>query len=172
MLGKVIYMYREGNKVKREISDRDISIFDIASTFLSFEAMTHKKLQKLCYYAQAWYMALMNKPLVDAEFQAWIHGPVCPALYDKYKVHGWIDIEKEEVPDNIRQNEEIYEFLKQIYRIYGDLNGNELEMLTHSERPWQNARKGFKPWEPSTNPIRLEDMRDYYLEEYERSQND
>lgn len=55
-----------------------ISIFDIADTFLSIEPMTHKKLQKLCYYAQAWHCALENEPICSASFQAWIHGPVCP----------------------------------------------------------------------------------------------
>ena len=35
-----------------------INIFELADTFLSFDIMTHKKLQKLCYYAYSWYMVL------------------------------------------------------------------------------------------------------------------
>lgn len=30
-----------------------MNIFDIANAFLSIEPQTHKKLQKLCYYAYA-----------------------------------------------------------------------------------------------------------------------
>ena len=37
------------------------SVLDVANWVLTHEAMTHKKLQKLCYYAQAWYYAL-KKP--------------------------------------------------------------------------------------------------------------
>ena len=61
------------------------SVFDIANWFLSKEPMTQKKLQKLCYYAQAWCYALNNYRLMDTVFEAWIHGPVSPPLYDKFK---------------------------------------------------------------------------------------
>ena len=33
------------------------NIMDVARLFLSQESMSHKKLQKLCYYAQAWCSA-------------------------------------------------------------------------------------------------------------------
>ena len=36
------------------------SVFDIANWFLTKGQMTHKKLQKLCYYAKAWYLALYD----------------------------------------------------------------------------------------------------------------
>ena len=35
-------------------------VMDVANWFLSQSSMTHKKLQKLCYYAQAWHCALHN----------------------------------------------------------------------------------------------------------------
>ena len=34
------------------------NVRNIAGWFLSRDTMTHKMLQKLCYYAQAWYCAL------------------------------------------------------------------------------------------------------------------
>lgn len=36
------------------------SVLDVVNCFLSHDAMTHKKLQKLCYYAQALYYALQS----------------------------------------------------------------------------------------------------------------
>ena len=63
------------------------SVFDIANWFLSRQEMTHKKLQKLCYYAQAWSYALYNRPIINAEFQDWVHGPVCPQLYHLWRLH-------------------------------------------------------------------------------------
>ena len=32
--------------------------------------MTHKKLQKLCYYTQAWGLALYNIRIMDTKFEA------------------------------------------------------------------------------------------------------
>lgn len=166
-MGNVIYLFKGEYVMKKEVS-----IFDVADTLLSFESMTNKKLQKLCYYAQAWHLALIGEPLVNEKFQAWIHGPVCPKLYNKYKMYGWQYIESKEAPRCIRENEELYNFLKQIYRIYGELDGNELEQLSHMERPWIKARGNLEPWEASQESIDEEDMRQFYLEEFERSQND
>ena len=56
------------------------SVFDVANWFLMKGDMTHKKLQKLCYYAQAWAYALKGYRLEDTDYQAWVHGPVSPAL--------------------------------------------------------------------------------------------
>lgn len=167
-MGKVLYLFAE-----EKGGEQLLNIFDVAKAFLSFESMTHKKLQKLCYYAQAWYYTLFGKPLFDEEFQAWIHGPVCPSLYSVYKEYGWLDIEKEErIPPNIAANKEIINLLEQVYRIYGNLSGDELERLTHSEEPWREARRGLKPNVPSNARIELDIMKKYCIEEYERSQND
>lgn len=54
------------------------------------------------------------------------------------------------------------EFLDVIYKVYGKYSGNELEKLTHSEKPWINAREGCSPWERSTQYIKDEDIIDYY----------
>ena len=56
------------------------SIYSVANYFLSKEPMTHKKLQKMCYFAQAWHMANYDSPLVPNRFEAWVHGrflPIC-----------------------------------------------------------------------------------------------
>lgn len=84
-----------------EIRERRIiveSIYDVANFFLSKEAMTHKKLQKLCYFAQAWYLANYGKPLVPNRFEAWVHGPVSPDLYSKYRGWGWEMIPQSKEP--------------------------------------------------------------------------
>ena len=78
------------------------SIFDIADWFLSKEPMTPKKIQKLCYYYKAWGFALYTKDMIPGyEFEAWIHGPVNPALYQRYAEYLWQDIPRKE--DNSSQ---------------------------------------------------------------------
>lgn len=144
-----------------------ISISDVAKTFLTFESMSPKKLQKLCYYAQAWYLALNNEPLVDSVFEAWIHGPVSPELYHSYKVYGYNKIPKsKDIPSSIKDDSYILSFIKHIYDIYGGFSGNTLENLTHNELPWLNARGNLETWQSSNRIISNEDMQCYYYTKY------
>lgn len=135
-------------------------IFDLANAFLSIASMTHKKLQKLCYYAKAWYLAINDSNLISEPFEAWIHGAVQPNLYQKYKIYGFGYI-----PINYYEldfPEEFISFAKDVYEAYGDLDGDELEELNHTEMPWIKARKGLKPWQESNNVIDENDMKIYY----------
>ena len=120
-----------------------MDILDVARTFLYMDSMSHKKLQKLCYYAQAWYVTIKNKPLFEDDIEAWVHGPV-------------------KIPNNVESNIEICEFLQNIYKVYGHLSANELELLTHTEDPWINARQGKSEWQPGYDSISLDDMKRYY----------
>ena len=139
------------------------SIYEVARFFLSKESMSHKKLQKLCYYAQAWFLANYGKPLVPNRFEAWVHGPVSPDLYSRYRGWGW-----EKIPMNLQAidfNESSSgNFLEQVYDTYGNYDADDLERITHAEMPWQKARAGCSTGAYSRNPISLSDMRNYYGE--------
>ena len=72
-----------------EENKKKITISDIADYFITKnheygDYITNLKLQKLVYYAQAWYLAFLDKPLFDEDFEAWVHGPVNRDLYDRY----------------------------------------------------------------------------------------
>ena len=104
----------------------NLTIFDIANFFRSKESMTHKKLQKLVYYAYAWYIALynekssniVNKLCLDTKFEAWVHGPVSRILYNKYSnSYGIIDKFNGSVNKNITG--ELKSFLENIYSVFG-----------------------------------------------------
>ena len=146
-------------------------VHDIAKWFLSKDSMTHKKLQKLCYYAQAWYCALYDgTPLFNDEIQAWVHGPVVPSLYSVYADYKWIAIPKSDFDESVF-DEKILDVLEAVYNTYGEFTGDQLESLTHSEEPWINARGNLKPWETSTAPISCASMSSYYSKKYEQAQN-
>lgn len=147
------------------------TIWEVAKAFLSFEPMTHKKLQKLCYYAYAWYLTLYKERLFKNNFEAWVHGPVDPALYSYYKSYGWQEI-PQVCPSEVNLEPAIYEFVRQVYDSYGHLDGDELEYLVHQEAPWKNARKGIPEFMPSNNPISDEDIVSYYLKVFEDGQNE
>ena len=144
---------------------------DIALWFLSKDSMTHKKLQKLCYYAQAWHYALLSKPLFTEEIQAWIHGPVCPALYTRYSFYGWTPIKKFR-KEPFKFSAETLSVLRAVYNTYAKFTGEQLEALTHSESPWREARGNLKPYEPSEATISVESMKKYYAEKYKQAQGD
>ena len=135
-------------------------IFELAKAFLLIESMTHKKLQKLCYYAKAWYLALYDENIIKEQFEAWVHGAVQPRLYEKYKNYGFekinVYIDEKDVPESFSF------FAKEIFNAYGHLSGDELEAINHTEEPWIKARGNCKPWERCNNTIKEQDMKNFY----------
>nr|VZR97809.1 hypothetical protein MF5295_00491 [Mycoplasma feriruminatoris] len=139
---------------------------DITSWFLSKESMTPKKLQKLTYYAEAWSYALFgNGILKDTSFQAWIHRPVSPELFEDYKDYGWNKIPQKTFNDEIF-DEDVLNLLGSVWHTYGDRGGFELECLSHSEEPWIKARNSLPEFERSTKLIDPEDMKRFYKSIY------
>lgn len=119
--------------------------------------LTDIQIQKLTYYAYAWYQIKHNgNKLFDEKPQAWIHGPVFRSLYDAMKRN---DFYKEELTIDLG---DIKDFLDLIYSVYGKYSGNELEAMTHSEIPWIRARQraGLSnlPGSRATEEIQDEDI--------------
>lgn len=142
---------------------------EVANFFLAFaddkgEPITNLKLQKLVYYAQAWFLANYGKPLFEGDFQAWVHGPVLPELYHAYKERGAapipspMDLEKVEA----QLNPEVIDFLKEVARVYMPSGAYELELMTHQEDPWIEARDGVEADAKCTTVISLQSMQEYY----------
>lgn len=136
-------------------------IFDLANSFLTIEPMTHKKLQKLCYYAKAWYLALNDYNLIQEPFEAWVHGAVQPDLYAKYRSYGFQFIPMFD-GDRTKLPEEFMSFAREVFHAYGELDGDQLEKLNHQEEPWIKARGNLKPWESCNRTISEDDMKSYY----------
>ena len=179
----VYYHYSKGDsrlKQERMIAMPDHTahtIFDPAKWFTvkNNGAIDSKKLQKLCYYAQAWSYALYGKPLFDGEFQAWVHGPVNKALWDTFKDIAFRDITPEDFKERhitvspMLDNE--VSFLERVWVTYGAFTGYQLEMLTHQETPWLEQREGLHPYEGSSKIISASTMREYYRELISRGGN-
>ena len=160
----IIIDSRESSSISMEEVGK-YSIFDIANWFLTKGEMTHKKLQKLCYYAQAWCYALKGYRLENTDFQAWVHGPVSPALWEKFKGFGYDTIRIKGVP-SFRIDSEDVNLLEDVWDTYGDSTGNELEALSHRELPWIEARRGYNPEERCTVVISPATMALFYKSIY------
>ncbi len=146
-----------------------VTIYDVANWFLANSPdVNNKKLQKLVYYAYAWFLTLNNENadelsnrLFDNRFEAWVHGAADPRLYEKYKMYGYKTIPKTQDNSDMFSPDEL-DVLQQVNEVYGELNGNALESICHQELPWQNARNGLPPNAPSHNPIADVDMFNCY----------
>lgn len=151
----------------REMNEGLFDVREIANWFLNKGPMTHKKLQKLCYYAQAWFYTLRDEVLINEEFEAWVHGPVSETLYQTYRGSGWSDLSLSadaQLPNLTPEQEEL---LESVWMTYGDMTGNALEALTHDEMPWKSARAGMSDFVRTRKPISLESMKEYYSSIYE-----
>lgn len=153
------------SNIEKGEGDSMNTVFDIANWFLKKQSMTHKKLQKMCYYAQAWSYALKDRPIMSAEFEAWVHGPVCRELYEKYKGNYMYELTADSgISLHFSPGDE--ELLESVFETYGDFSGNALEVLTHGETPWINARAGCSSSEICSNKISVDDMKLYYKSIY------
>ena len=141
------------------------SVFDIDNWFLLKGEMTQKKLQKLCYYAQAWCYALKGYRLEDTDYQAWVHGPVSPALWERFKSFGYDPI-RIGGSVKVKLDAADEDLLEDVWDTYGDNTGNALEALTHRELPWMEARRGYEPDERCTVVISPITMASYYKSIY------
>lgn len=126
--------------------------------------LTNKKLQKLIYYAQVWNLVFNDRRLFDDVIEAWIHGPVVPSVYRKYKKYGRMMIDEDaEFNDKIFDKKEL-DVLEEVWGIYGKFDGDYLEMLSHSEKPWSMARGDAEINEKATAIINIDLMKNYYKE--------
>lgn len=127
--------------------------------------MSTMKLQKLCYYSQAWTLAWDEVPLFNEDFEAWANGPVCLSLFDLHK--GKFLINADDLPESSEAeclSDSERENINKVLEFYGDKEGHWLSELTHKERPWKEARQkaNVLPGDSCNEIITKESIEDYY----------
>lgn len=136
-------------------------VHDVAAYILRQRgSMSSMKLQKLVYYSQAWHLVWDEEPLFDDEIQAWANGPVVRSLFAKHRGRFTVAEWPWGDPDALTKAER--GTVDAVLENYGRLSGRTLSALTHSERPWLEARKGLGPTDRSEDPIDLDTMADFY----------
>lgn len=143
----------------------------VINWFLNKQSMSPKKLQKLLYYAYSWGLVFLNddkdnleNKLFEANFEAWVHGPVIRSVYARYAPFKFQDIEKRDSAIEALP-EDIEDILLQVINAYGEFNGNQLENLTHSELPWIEARGNCLPMDSCQTVISDKTIFTYYLDQ-------
>ena len=138
------------------------TVFDTARYILEkLGPMSTMKLQKLCYYSQAWSLVWDDAELFSEEFEAWANGPVCKELYDATR--GMFTVTAKDEPgdsNNLSENQK--DSINLVLDYYAKHNAQWLSQLTHMEDPWLQARVNVPAGESSSNIITKESMALYY----------
>lgn len=125
-----------------------INAHNVAEYFLSRanegddSDISNLKLQKLIYYAQAFHLAVFEKPFFNEDFEAWTHGPVCPDVYHKYKNFGSSPIKFNSTVNLDLFSQEQLELLEEVNDVFGQFSAWKLRNMTHEESPWKE-KEGF-----------------------------
>ena len=119
------------------------------------------KLQKLLYFAQGISYCMNDEEFFEEEFEAWVHGPVIPAIYRRYRDYGYNHISINYSIGPITEQQE--NVLKYVKDTYGKYDGFHLEKMTHSQEPWIYARSGLDPDERDTKEIPKEIIAEYFI---------
>ena len=139
------------------------NIFDVAKYILEKQGETGIwKLQKLCYYAQAWTLAWTDKPLFAEDFEAWHNGAVSPELYYKYKGKYYIDKEMIDNGNTDNLSDDEKDSINVVLNEYGDWQPYELRERVCNDEPWIIARNKMQLNENSNPIITKESMLLYY----------
>jgi uncharacterized phage-associated protein len=121
--------------------------------------ITNLKLQKLLYYCQAWSLVFTGQALFSDQIEAWVHGPVVPSIFRRFKAFRWNTIDCQIA---FSATTALNGHLTSVLDAYGNLGASQLERLSHSEAPWQIARNGLPPDVSSNAVITLESMKIFY----------
>lgn len=138
------------------------SIFDVAKYILEQRGeMSTMKLQKLCYYSQAWSLVWDDRALFSQEFHAWANGPVSKELF--FATQGRFSVSASDEPgDSANLTPEQKDTIDAVLNHYAQHDAQWLSRLTHMEDPWRLARDGVAPGVPCDNIISKESMAMYY----------
>ncbi len=128
------------------------------------DVMTNLRLQKLVYYAQAWHVAILGEELFEDDFEAWVHGPVIPSLYEKYEGSNWTTIPRPTSELTLSINGRSREILDEVWDTYGQFSAKGLENIVRGEDPWIDARRGYGSGDFCREVISKDVMRAYYAE--------
>lgn len=167
---------------------RDVAIYTGLSLLTKGLSVSPLKLQKILYYEQSWFMAFggRDNTLFPEVPEAWVNGPVYPPIYfiykdktenmcDHLKVSDFTDGEPllalQNYYERLSLGPDFSELIESIITMYGAKTQNQLIFMTHSERPWAEAREGLAPFERSMREISLDTMFTYYRDRHERNRS-
>jgi uncharacterized phage-associated protein len=136
------------------------SVLAIANEFIgraraTGQTVTPMQLEKLCYFAHGFDLALFDQPLTSEKIEAWDWGPVYPDLYDALRKYGskpvtdFIHLNNWATHGHVRgpvvgaQLSDIEcALLDTVWRDYGSMEAFQLSAITHEKgSAWDRVYK-------------------------------
>lgn len=144
------------------------------------------KLQKLVYYAHAWFMAFTDKELIKEEIQAWKFGPVIPDIYHEFKEHGNTNITSFATELNFEESklelitpvvdetdEDAKAIINEVWKVYKDLTPIQLSNATHAKgSPWEVVASSYGSELPKNIEIPNTLIKDIFKKRLEQSEDE
>lgn len=112
--------------------------------------ITNLKLQKLLYFAQAYFLTEKGCPCFRDDIEAWNFGPIVPSVYREYKRYGgfyvfsvetYIDpltLKRKRFEDKIISVED-KKLINSVVDAFAEYSNSCLTDLVHGQTPWQEA---------------------------------
>ena len=107
--------------------------------------------------------------------EAWVNGPVYREIYNDFKITFFRNQNILTSLDEIQLAEQLQEkqsqlkleeiqlkLINTVLEAYSKLSDERLVLLTHSEAPWNEARKGLSPIQRSENKLSVETIYNYF----------
>lgn len=145
-------------------TDAPTSAVAVANAFLNIAgedgtAVDQMKLQKLVFYAHAWWLADKGQALFDDDVEAWPWGPVVRDVYLQFKDFGRKPIGNTRAKELVRTgsgvldykvvapdtpDEKVMDFLREVWKVHKDYSGVQLSNATHAPgEPWDIVKKEY-----------------------------
>lgn len=148
-------------------------VFSIAKEFVILslsgdepDPLTHLRLQKLLYYAQAWSLIVRESELFSDDLEAWRQGPVVPSVANKLQDgQGANTIRLEAFADTPDLQGEQAEFVRRVWESYNPHSACQHSRMAHEEQPWCKAWGNRGGDANGTVPIAIEDLENFFSQQ-------
>lgn len=144
-------------------------LLHLAATDREPSPITQMHLHKLLYFAQGWSLAVNERPLFEAGFEAWPHGPGLPELRPTFKQFGRTAISEDNADERGVTDLEDRLLLETIWRHYRRYSASGLRSLSHRQAPWADARRGESAEAGGRAVISVDAIRAFFDLEYVKS---
>jgi uncharacterized phage-associated protein len=136
----------------------------------------HMKLQKLVYYAYAWWLGYHNDPILSEPPQVWRYGPVFSSLYHALKGFGRTPIADEQSdypfqpPPRVDQSDvDAWQLINWVWQRYGGFTSYQLSEMTHAPgSPWRQIAEQTNWHVAPSTPIPDDLIREHIKQEAQR----
>lgn len=138
------------------------SIMDVSNYILHQHGpMSPMKLQKLCYYAQAWSLVWNSQEMFSEEFEAWKTGPVCRELFlqtqERFRITANVFPGQ---ADSLSADQK--DTIDRVIEYYGKHDAQWLGRLAQMEDPWKEATDHIRNPSPSAAIVTKDSTAKYY----------